>query len=329
MRCRRTRSEPGAPADRVAAGIGLDRAASTCITTRMGSLRALLLSALVACTAAGITACRFDTSGLPALDARPDAPALDLAVDAPAADLPLLPDGPLQAPDLPPGPCAQWALRFDGAAWAEVASTAGELRFTDDFTVMAWIRPSRLAASARYHVVSRHADPLAGYALVVDRQRPELWVFFGPAVKPCRCGDPATRLTQVDRWSHLAGSFSAGTARLFVDGRVKATCSCAGTTAGSYYGVLRIGGASVGAAASRFHGVIDDVWLLSAARTSAFGPASLGSSCTDVAARYTFSAGVGQVLASDCSGPLAYRGSTAWPETTDPAWVAAACVNDR
>jgi hypothetical protein len=275
-------------------------------------MKARVLFSFVGLVVAG---CRFDSAGTPAEDLLPskDGPAIDSRVDL--------------ADSAPPDtqPCAQWALEFSGDEWVE-ANLDSMLGLLDSFSVGVWIKPSALAADEEYQLVSRHSHTYnLGYVLLLKERHPEFRVYQG-LNGACHCIDTDTEL-QEDTWYHLGGSFSAGEARLFLDGKPLETCSCSEKTVQAAATPLRLGAASENAYTFQFEGIIDDVVITRDVWHAPFAPGSLPKGCENVVARYPFSEGKGENSVSDCpNGPGLTLGVAG---THDPQWVQTECVGDR
>jgi hypothetical protein len=266
-------------------------------------------------------------------DQDPDVSIPDSATDqGPPSDLFKLDKS--TGPDL--GPCEDLTLKCAGSQFVDVLSNSVDL--TDNFTVAAWVRPSELKLKSEYQIISRHSHLLAtGYVLMIKDQVPEFRVYHGlfgpPADHICHCKDVATKLTQTNTWYHLAGSFSAGTARVFVDGKLIKSCVCKGKTVWSHMGGLRVGAcSSCYPVKFGFKGLIDDVIVAKTSRSAGFDPKLVSSllPCNKLAARWPFSEGSGQSTASLCSGPGGTLGSVALsPDFNDPIWIKGICLIDR
>ena len=268
-------------------------------------------------------------------DTDPDVSIPDSTIDqAPPSDLPPKLDQNT-GPDL--GPCQDLTLKYAGSQYVNVMSNSVDL--TDNFTVAAWVKPTELNTNFEYQVVSRHNHLLAsGYILMIKQQVPEFRVYHGllgttPSQQSCQCKDLNTKLTQINVWYHLAGSFSAGTARVFLDGKLIKSCTCPKPTVVSHTGGLRVGACSSCFPVNfGFKGLIDDVIVAKTARSAGFDPRQVTSllPCNKVAARWPFAEGSGQSTASLCGGPGGTLGSVSLsPDFNDPIWIKGTCLADR
>lgn len=302
-----------------------------------------------------LAACRFDPSGVGPSSSFDGLVAPDLAVgdlaagdlaagDGPGdtgADGPLPNDGPmpesvLDAPVPDKTPCLDWALQFSGSEWLEAEGTDSAFNLQNNFGVAAWVKPSELHPNKEYQVVSRHAHgACTGYVLMIKNQVPEFRVYHGfsgmpPGCKSCWCNDTSTTVSKTNTWHHLAGSFTQGMARLFLDGKLIKTCSCPGASVASSMVKLRVGVSAENSTQFQFKGIIDDVLLADAVWMADFAPKSLPADCTNVVGRYPFAEGTGQTTASDCPGvPFLRRGGSTVTTLNDPTWVQAECLADR
>jgi Concanavalin A-like lectin/glucanases superfamily len=237
-------------------------------------------------------------------------------------------------PDL--GPCQDLTLKYAGSQYVNVLSNSVDL--TDNFTVAAWVKPSELNTNFEYQVVSRHSHLLAsGYVLMIKQQVPEFRVYHGlltaTSQQSCHCKDVSTKLTQTNVWYHLAGSFSAKTARLFLNGKLIKSCICPKPTVVSHTGGLRVGAcSSCFPVKFGFKGLIDDVVVAKTARSTGFDPRQITSllPCNKVVARWPFAEVTGQSTASLCGGPGGTLGSISLtPDFNDPIWIKGTCLTDR
>jgi hypothetical protein len=315
----------------------------------------ITLAALAGPGLAGLAGCTFDASGLQAEDVGSsdflpgeagDFAAGELGGDGPGVeggiDMVLDtggPDGPDQGPALDTGtdgdagdagPCVDIALKYAGGQFVDVWTSAHDL--TDNFTVSAWIKPSELKKNDEYQLVSRHNHTLkSGYVLLVKQQLPEFRVYHGILGGECACKGSAATVTKVGVWYHLAGSFTGGYARIFLDGKLIKTCTCKPKVE-SHSGQLRIGAcSSCVTGIFPFKGLIDDVVVAKVARKVSFDPKKITDlvPCSQVVSRWPFSEGKGQTVASQCAGTTAQLGLTTINEFSDPAWIKGTCLADR
>jgi hypothetical protein len=228
------------------------------------------------------------------------------------------------------GPCVDIALKYSGGQLVEVVGSAFDM--ADNFTISAWIKPSELKKNEEYHVVSRHNNTLSsGYVLMVKQQLPEFRVYHSITGGGCVCKSTSVKVTKTGSWYHLAGSFSGGTSRLFLDGKLIKSCACKKKVQ-SHIGVLRVGSCSscVGGG-YYFKGLIDDVVVAKVARMATFAPQQSSGilPCSVVVTRWPFSEGTGQSVAPSCGGTSAQLGLTSFNEFSDPAWIKGTCLADR
>jgi hypothetical protein len=200
------------------------------------------------------------------------------------------------------------------------------LGLLDSFSVGVWLKPSEITDDKEYQLVSRHSHILKlGYVLLIKERHPEFRVYQG-LYGTCHCADTNIELKK-DTWYHLGGSFSAGVARLFLDGKPLSTCSCSDKTVQAAVSPLRLGAASENAYSFQFHGILDDVVVTRDVWHAPFTPESLPTDCANIVARYPFSEGKGLNSLSDCpNGPGLTLGASS---SHAPKWVQTECAADR
>jgi len=223
------------------------------------------------------------------------------------------------------------ALDFSPDKWVEVADDS--LGVTDDFAVMAWVRPREVGGE--HQIVSRHDDGASeGYVLMIKDMKPEFRVYFpddsGPPSR-CECKMDGTEVDP-DVWVHLAGSFSGGSSYLFKNGVLIDICDCQDLCGGctgepaAYDGPL-----TVGIEASRLDryaadGLIDDVHVIGSPLTASFDPMTSADCETDSLALFRFEPPVAQEMTSDCGTGVSGRlGSESGADVNDPAAVETEC----
>lgn len=172
--------------------------------------------------------------------------------------------------------CSDGALSFDGTGQLATVPDSDVLDLGGDFTVEAWVKPASTANGAEMDVVSHH-DPYAskGWALLLLDGRFEI-VAWGNDIggrKAYSAGNSGSAYVVAGKWSHVAGTLSDGTLRIYYDGVLKDTQDF-GLTFGrsSWRGALAIG-RGAWAAQNAFAGEIAEVRLSSSARWT-------GNTCT-------------------------------------------------
>lgn len=108
------------------------------------------------------------------------------------------------------------ALGFTGTELVSVPD-ADSLDLDGDFTIEAWVRPDGTISNGLSFVVSKNLG-LTGYTLLLGKTGNQMY----PAFEVNREGNPQLNAPSSplpnNQWSHLAGVWEDGTARLYVDG---------------------------------------------------------------------------------------------------------------
>lgn len=271
-----------------------------------------------------VAGCSFDASGGEGSRDGGSPPLIDASGDARADE-----------PDAG-GPCTTGALDFSPDEWVSVSHPSLDL--TNNFTVEAWVRPRTV--NSEFDLVSRHDSGASeGYVLMIKDRVPEFRVYFaddsGPA-SHCDCHSSGADLT-VDRWVHIAGSFSDGTSYLFEDGVLMEICNCQDTCTGTCEGDVAsyAGSMAIGIEAGRLDrfavdGLIDDVHVLGSATTSSFEPLAAAACDTDTLLQFRFEPPVSQSLSSGCGAAATGRlGSESGADLNDPDAVDTSCPPSR
>ncbi len=218
-------------------------------------------------------------------------------------------------------------LQFDGTDDIAVIASQPGLSPTAAITVEAWIRPATLASTtnqdrvvsktASYELTVSTGDTGCGFGTSGHVQ----WRATIGGTDARVCGGTLT----TGAWTHIAGTYAAGSFALYLNGARVANASRTGTLAVNANAVT-IG--NRGQLDRAFDGGIDEVRIWSRALTQAELQANmaseLGGSGTNLAAEYRFAEGTGQVIADATpNGHDGTRGQSAAAESSDPAWVAA------
>lgn len=121
-----------------------------------------------------------------------------------------------------PDPITDWALYFDGTAWAQSTSVV-ELDLGADFTVEAWIRTD--SADATGVIASYRGVGTTGWSLEIDDTSHLLFGFFdNNGAWNEALGNDVADLGP--GWHHVAGTKRGTSIYLHVDGQVAATGPC-------------------------------------------------------------------------------------------------------
>jgi uncharacterized delta-60 repeat protein len=156
-----------------------------------------------------------------------------------------------------PGEVAQ-AFQFDGSSNGLVTvPDALDLRFTSEFTLDAWINPSDL--SAPRDIINRFHGTQNSYELAVFPDG-HLTLFMSPDGSGNHEEvQSAPGVISTNQWQHVAATFNAGVAKLFVDGSEVASNTLSFTSAFPGAQDLWIGGGVP------FLGLIDEVEVFNVA----------------------------------------------------------------
>jgi hypothetical protein len=217
---------------------------------------------------------------------------------------------PTVLPTNTPAPL-NYALQFDGAD--DFALTSRTIN-GNAFTAEAWVRPS---VSAVNGVALAEANLDAGWSIEFENGRATLWVRTDQGWQFVQ----NNTVLAANTWYHVAVTYNAGVARIYINGLASAQMTIAGAL--QLGPNLRIGGV---AGYPFFNGAVDDVRISNTVRYSAnfTPPANLPAPDAGTAGQWTFSEGSGQTTANAVSGGSALtRGGTTSPANDDPAWVTA------
>jgi hypothetical protein len=228
--------------------------------------------------------------------------------------------------------CNDGALAFAGNGQLATAPDDDALDLGGDFSVEVWVKPASTANGAEMDVVSHH-DPYAsrGWALLLLDGRFEI-VVWGDDIggrKAYSAGNSGPAYVVPGKWSHVVGTLSGDTLRIYYDGVLKDTQDF-GLTFGrsSWRGALAFG-RGAWAAQNAFAGEISEVRLSSSARytgnTCARPNAPLANDASTVALWYFDETSGSAIL--DASGK-GHDGSLA-AATQAPARTQAPCVSAR
>jgi hypothetical protein len=201
-----------------------------------------------------------------------------------------------------------FALQFDGA---NDLVTLGPATGTGPLTIEVWVRPEAANANG---ILIAGADDNNGWSLELNGGRATLWLSTNLGWQSVQ---HPTQLA-AGQWTHIAATYSAGTAQVYVNGQ-PATAQSVGTlTQGPW---LRFGGLP---GYTYFAGQLDDIRLSNAVRyTAAFTPPTTFAVDANTLGLWRFNEGSGQ-LASDASatGNNGTLGAGSSAGTDDPVWVA-------
>ncbi len=175
---------------------------------------------------------------------------------------------------------------FDGVDDGLVVD-AGGIALADEFSLSVFLHPEPLEDDATAFVAGLHLDGSSnGFYLALAREsgttRAKFIVFPGDSTCAPRADLPEGSV-------HLLGTYSEGTARLFIQGALAASESC-GPPAIESSARFTIGRSESNV--FPFAGLIDDVAYYRRAHTEAFDAATLG--CTDASFRVDFEAAEGE-----------------------------------
>jgi hypothetical protein len=207
-----------------------------------------------------------------------------------------------------------FALAFDGsddrASGPRIVGSGG-----GTLTIERWVRPRAAAATG---ILLTTTDDSAGWSLELENGAPVWWLYTTSGWQAVR---HPTALA-AERWSHLAVTFSGGTAQIFLDGAPGTAATLDAATEGPY-----VGGTPN---YPFFAGDLDEIRLSRVARyTGSFTPPSGPfSSDGDTLALYHLDEGSGQVAAD--ATPNQYDltlGASPNVESSDPSWVSGTVVS--
>ena len=155
-----------------------------------------------------------------------------------------------------------FSLFFDGVNDYVNVPDAPSLEVTT-LTVAAWVKATVVSLSAVPRFLGKaRIDGGSGYALGVNFGSPHLSLNDGQGNN---CGVSADPMLVANQWTHVAGTYdsSTGTMKIYVNGQLEGTESCAITALQDSVQPLNIGrefaGAVTGGDGRYFHGKLDDV----------------------------------------------------------------------
>jgi len=134
--------------------------------------------------------------------------------------------GPLWASDIPFG--SGCSVFFDGGNDYINVPRNTTLEPTDAITLSAWIKPSTVANSANYMILSKMAYPNYGYRMYLSgwnqcAQLNCLSLAIGNGSSGYSISSTNPILTQLGKWSHVVATFDGVKAAVYVDGKVIAS----------------------------------------------------------------------------------------------------------
>jgi len=125
------------------------------------------------------------------------------------------------------------------------------------FTVSLWAWPDSAGTDYRSPITSRDGSPQRGYILYIAPTN--VWEFWNGTGSGWNATAGAT--AQFNEWSHVAATFADGQKMLYINGRLAGQSSGAVMSLNTQRPVRLGAGATEGAAAYFFRGLIDDVRL--------------------------------------------------------------------
>jgi hypothetical protein len=215
---------------------------------------------------------------------------------------------PTNTPTVTPTPGGNYGLVFDGV---NDVVTAGQVPGTGPLTLEAWVRPAINNANA---VMLASADDNTGWSVELNNGQVTLWLATNQGWQFSR----HTTTLQAGQWYHIAGTYSSGSARTFVNGTMSSAASV-GTTL-TQGPSLTIGGL---AGYGFFNGTIDEVRISNVVRyTTAFTPpTTFPAADANTIGLWRFNAGSGQVASDEsASANHGTLGSTPSADAADPTW---------
>ncbi len=233
---------------------------------------------------------------------------------------------PPPPPPPPPGDARDEHLQFDGIDDLATIASRATISPAAAITVEAWIKPVTIASNTNQdRVVSKSSS----YELMVSTgdtgcasgtQGHVQWRATIGGVDARICGGTLTR----GAWTHIAGTYSAGSFALYVNGSRVASAARNGSLAVNGNSLV-IGNRTL--ADRGFDGAIDVVRIWSRALTQSELQDNmddeLGGLGANLAAEYPFSEGDGQVVGdASANRNQGVLGSTSATEARDPTWVA-------
>jgi hypothetical protein len=146
------------------------------------------------------------------------------------------------------------AVRLAGGDDIVYAPDQPDFTFTQGLTIAAWIKPDRLAGTQS--LVRKRLDGTSAFVLALDGKR----LTFALALASGRLVN-VTAPIAAGAFTHVAATYDGEDAKLYVNGAVAGTVHAAGRIAAGA-GPIFIGNDANG---RQFKGIVDDVWLNTAA----------------------------------------------------------------
>lgn len=211
---------------------------------------------------------------------------------------------------------------FDGVDDVLIADVGADLSEGDGFSIGASIRPGDV--SGPRFVAGRHLDGSSNgfYLAIADEGQLEARLIVFVDNSTCAVAAPLTLPN--NGFVHLLGSYSAPTARIFINGQPAGELTCPDSPTNiEPDSVFTIGRSQTGV--FPFDGDIDRVEYLPTAFTAAFDPASID--CGSADAIYEFdgvAAGESSAVADSCGKTVnAQVGSAKGADASDPTFACA------
>ncbi len=210
-------------------------------------------------------------------------------------------------------------LRFDGTSHAS-AGDAPALDLGDEWTIEAWIRPRGPLASEQ-HLVSKWGTGLAGsYAVYIRGGRLQV----STRQHPKNTTGSSNAVLSPGRWQHVAVTFNAGAARIYIDGVLDNLFTGLHTPQISTT-PLTLGYAE-SFACCHYAGAIDEVRIWRVERSAAEIAGATGRQLSGdepgLAAYWRLDEGTGDVAADGRGSDLELRlGGEVGSDAADPTWI--------
>jgi hypothetical protein len=246
------------------------------------------------------TATRTNTPVLPTLT-RTSTPLLPTAT---RTNTPLSPTATRTSTPLPGG---NRGLQFNGT---NSIASAGQVVSTGPLTIEAWVRPD---LNNENGLLIIGGDDNVGWSVELANGRLTFWLSTNLG---WRSVQHPTALT-AGQWYHIAATYSAGSARVFVNGNASTAATVGTLTQGPW---LRFGGL-VGY--PFYAGTLDEVRISNTLRyTANFTPSASLALDANTISLWRFNEGTGQAaLDAAPVGNNAVLGTGTGVETSDPIWV--------
>ena len=177
------------------------------------------------------------------------------------------------------------ALNFNQSTTTNyvVVPDSSGLDLTTSGTVMAWIRPSAIPNAAMQTIVHKGGTTTAtnAYALFLFRQstnqgRVRFWIYNTAGTQYVVSG--ATNMGR-NTWYHIAGTWDSTGLQVFRNGVSNGTLASANRVARTNANPLYMGASGTLAAAQKFAGKIDEVYIYGCRKTEAEIKAYYNSTC--------------------------------------------------